>query len=105
MPSAKGSEFRTKPCAVREAREHLGIEAVKEQKVEKPREKWKNRLRLQIAGSQKNDPLPECSAEKKTYPQTTYIQICRLWDNRKKTLHLHFTCSFDPKGGGLWGRM
>lgn len=45
----------------------MGIEAVKEQKVEKPREKWRSRLRLQIAGSQKNDPLPECSAEKKKH--------------------------------------
>lgn len=46
----------------------MGIEQVKEQKAEKPREKWRNRLRLQIAGSQKMIP-DLSSALKKHIPK------------------------------------
>lgn len=85
----------------------MGIEAVKKQKVEKPREKWRSRLRLQIAGSQKNDPLPECSAEKKKkhipkLPISKYVGFGAI-GRRPYTyiLLVHLT----QRGGELWGRM
>lgn len=79
----------------------MGIEAVKKQKVEKPREKWRNRLRLQIAGSQKMIPCLSAALKKKNIsPNNLYPKYVGFGTIGRRPCTYILLVHLTKKGGG-----